>query len=82
MSWDFIERCKEADFSAICLTVDTLVAGNREKDLYTGMVIPPKFTLNSLFSFATHPNWSLNYLLRKNSSLPMWQEKFQKVREN
>ena len=69
MSWDFIERCKEADFSAICLTVDTLVAGNREKDLYTGMVIPPKFTLNSLFSFATHPNWSLNYLLRKKFEL-------------
>ena len=69
MSWDFIERCKEADFSAICLTVDTLVAGNREKDLYTGMVIPPKFTLSSLFSFATHPNWSLNYLLRKKFEL-------------
>ena len=69
MSWDFIERCKEADFSAICLTVDTLVAGNREKDLYTGMVIPPKFTVNSLFSFATHPSWSLNYLLRKKFEL-------------
>ena len=69
MSWDFIERCKEADFSAICLTVDTLVAGNREKDLYTGMVIPPKFTLNSLFSFATHPGWSLNYLMRKKFEL-------------
>ena len=69
LSWDFIERCKESDFSAMCLTVDTLVAGNREKDLYTGMVIPPKFTLRSLLSFASHPSWSFNYLLRKKFEL-------------
>ncbi len=69
MSWEFIDRCKEADYAAICLTVDTLVAGNREKDLYTGMTIPPKFTLKSLFSFATHPSWSFNYLLRKKFEL-------------
>lgn len=69
MSWEFIDRCKQANYSAICLTVDTLVAGNREKDLYTGMVIPPKFTLKSLFSFATHPSWSFNYLLRKKFEL-------------
>lgn len=69
MSWDFIDRCKEANYSAICLTVDTLVAGNREKDLYTGMVIPPKFTLRSLFSFAMHPSWSLNYLFRRKFEL-------------
>lgn len=69
MSWEFIDRCKAANYSAICLTVDTLVAGNREKDLYTGMVIPPKFTLKSLFSFATHPSWSFNYLLRKKFEL-------------
>jgi L-lactate dehydrogenase (cytochrome) len=69
LSWDFIDRCKEANYAAICLTVDTLVAGNREKDLYTGMTIPPKFTLKSLFSFATHPSWSLNYLLRRKFEL-------------
>jgi L-lactate dehydrogenase (cytochrome) len=49
--------------------VDTLVAGNREKDLYTGMVIPPKFSLRSLMSFAMHPSWSFNYLLRKKFEL-------------
>jgi L-lactate dehydrogenase (cytochrome) len=53
----------------MCLTVDMLVAGNREKDLYTGMVIPPKFTLRSLLSFAGHPSWSFNYLLRKKFEL-------------
>ena len=69
MSWEFIDRCREANYSAICLTVDTLVAGNREKDLRTGMTIPPKFTLASLASFASHPGWSLNYLLRRKFEL-------------
>jgi L-lactate dehydrogenase (cytochrome) len=62
LSYDFIERCKAAKFSALCLTVDTLVAGNRERDLVTGMVMPPKFTLSSMLSFMLHPNWGLNYL--------------------
>jgi len=62
LSLDFVERCKAAKFSALCLTVDTLVAGNRERDLVTGMVMPPKLTLSSLFSFATHPDWAWNYL--------------------
>lgn len=62
MSWDFIDRCKEANYSALCLTVDTLVAGNRERDLHSGMVTPPRFTLASMLSFFTHPHWSINYL--------------------
>jgi L-lactate dehydrogenase (cytochrome) len=62
LSYDFIERCKAAKFSALCLTVDTLVAGNRERDLVSGMSIPPRFTLKSLLSFMLHPQWSLHYL--------------------
>ncbi len=69
MSWDFIDRCKEAGFSALCLTVDTLVAGNRERDLRTGMVTPPRFTLASMLSFFAHPHWSLNYLAGKKFEL-------------
>lgn len=59
---EFIDRCKAANYSALCLTVDTLVAGNRERDLVTGMVMPPKFTPASMLSFMTHPNWAFNYL--------------------
>lgn len=62
LSLEFIRRCKEANFSALCLTVDTLVAGNRERDLYSGMVMPPKLSLRSMLSFMSHPSWSLNYL--------------------
>ena len=50
---DLIARCKAANFSAMALTVDTIVSGNRERDYHTGMTTPPKFTLKSLASFAT-----------------------------
>ena len=46
----------------MCLTVDTLVAGNRERDHRTGFTTPPKLTLQSLMSFASHPSWVFNYL--------------------
>tara|TARA_B100000700_G_scaffold183433_1_gene202326 strand:+ start:2805 stop:3956 length:1152 start_codon:yes stop_codon:yes gene_type:complete len=59
---DLIERCKRSGFDAMCLTVDTLVAGNREKDHRTGFTTPPKLTFQSLMSFATHPLWVFNYL--------------------
>jgi len=59
---DLIERCKRSKFDGMCLTVDTLVAGNREKDHRTGFTTPPKLTLQSLMSFAIHPFWVFNYL--------------------
>jgi L-lactate dehydrogenase (cytochrome) len=59
---EFVERCKQARYDALCLTVDTPLAGNRERDLRTGMVMPPKLTLSSLISFLAHPVWSLHYL--------------------
>ncbi len=62
MTRDFVERCKAAKFDALCLTIDTLVAGNRERDIVTGMTVPPKLTLKSFASFAAHPCWAWNYL--------------------
>jgi L-lactate dehydrogenase (cytochrome) len=59
---ELVERCKAAKYTALCLTVDTPVAGNRERDLHTGMVMPPRFGPGSLLSFASHPYWSLNFL--------------------
>lgn len=60
---EFVDRCKAANYDALCLTVDVPLAGNRERDKVTGMTMPPRFTLRSLFSFVTHPYWSFNYLL-------------------
>ena len=59
---NLIERCNKAGFNSMCLTVDTVVAGNRERDHRTGFSTPPRLTLGSLLSFAMHPQWSLNYL--------------------
>tara|TARA_B100000959_G_scaffold80427_1_gene85718 strand:- start:509 stop:1657 length:1149 start_codon:yes stop_codon:yes gene_type:complete len=59
---NLIERCKTAGFNSMCLTVDTVVAGNRERDHRTGFSTPPKLTFASLLSFITHPQWTYNYL--------------------
>jgi L-lactate dehydrogenase (cytochrome) len=67
---ELIARCKAANFNALALTVDTIVAGNRERDFLTGMTTPPKLTPRSLLSFATHPGWTFNYLLREKFDLP------------
>ena len=66
---NLIERCKQVGFNSMCLTVDTVVAGNRERDHRTGFTTPPKLTLASLLSFALHPEWTLNNLLHKKFTL-------------
>jgi len=66
---NLIERCERANFDAMCLTVDTVVAGNRERDHRTGFTTPPRLTLGSLLSFILHPEWSLNYLFREKFKL-------------
>jgi L-lactate dehydrogenase (cytochrome) len=57
---EFVQRCKDSSYQAMCLTVDTAVAGNRERDLVSGFRMPPRFSLASLLSFATHPYWAMH----------------------
>jgi L-lactate dehydrogenase (cytochrome) len=64
-----VERCKDANYDAIALTVDTITGGKRERDLVTGFTSPPRLTPGSLLSFATHPGWTLNYLFREKFEL-------------
>jgi L-lactate dehydrogenase (cytochrome) len=59
-----VDRCKKAGYKALCLTVDTPLSGNRERDRANGLRIPPKWTLKSLFHFAMTPQWSLNATFR------------------
>ncbi len=66
---NLMERCKNAGFKSMCLTVDTVVAGNRERDRRTGFTTPPKLTLSSLLSFALHPNWTINHLIHEKFKL-------------
>ena len=66
---NLIDRCKSSGFKALCLTVDTVVAGNRERDHRWGFTTPPKLTLKSLMSFITHPKWTFNYLTHEKFEL-------------
>jgi len=60
---EFVQRCKASDFDVMCLTVDTPLAGNRERDLVSGFTMPPQFSLKSLWSFAAHPYWTMHLAL-------------------
>ena len=71
---NMIEKCIENNFDVIALTVDTIVGGNRERDLKTGFTSPPKLTLNSFMSFVSHPYWTFNYLFGERFSLPQLQD--------
>lgn len=65
-----IQRCKDAKFDAIALTVDTIVGGKRERCLRSGFSSPPTFTASSLLSYAAKPRWALDYVFREKFALP------------
>ena len=69
-----LDLAKEANFDVLALTVDTIIGGNRERDLRTGFTSPPRLTLDSLFSFAAKPAWALNYLTKPKFELPHIQD--------
>ena len=71
-----IDKCKDSNFDVLALTVDTIVGGNRERDLYTGFTSPPKLTLKSLLSFAVHPNWAFNYFIHPRFELSQLKDFF------
>ena len=60
---EFVQRCKTAGYQALCLTVDTMVAGNRERDLVNGMTMPPKISPRNALAYAIRLGWLLNLLL-------------------
>ncbi len=62
---EFIELCKASGYIALCLTVDTPVAGNRERDLVHGFSAAPRSRLRQAISFAQHPGWVARAIIRK-----------------
>jgi L-lactate dehydrogenase (cytochrome) len=62
---DWLDRCREAGYVALQLTVDTPVAGNRERDFVYGFGAPPRSRLRQLASFARHPGWLYRALIRQ-----------------
>ena len=57
-----IDRCKAARCSALVLTLDLQVIGQRHKDLKNGLTAPPKPTLANLINLMTKPRWCLGML--------------------
>ena len=55
---DMVERCQEAGYEALMLTVDTAVLGRRERDVRRGFALPPKLGLGTLLDGAVHPGWT------------------------
>ena len=57
-----IDRAKAAKCSALVLTLDLQVLGQRHKDIRNGMTAPPKLTIPNMMNLATKPRWCLNML--------------------
>lgn len=54
-----IQRAKDAKCSALVLTLDLQVIGQRHKDLKNGLTAPPRPTLKNILNLATKPRWCL-----------------------
>ena len=57
-----IERARKAKCSAIVLTLDLQILGQRHKDLKNGLSAPPRLTLPNILDMMTKPGWSLRML--------------------
>ncbi len=57
-----IDRARAANCSALVLTLDLQVLGQRHKDIKNGLSTPPKPTLANLINLATKPRWCLGML--------------------
>ncbi|MEA3246366.1 MAG: alpha-hydroxy acid oxidase [Gemmatimonadota bacterium] len=57
-----IERARAAKCSALVLTLDLQILGQRHKDLRNGLSAPPRLTLRNIANMATKPRWGLGML--------------------
>ena len=61
-----VERAKAAGCSALMLTLDLQILGQRHKDLKNGLSTPPKLTLKNIANMAIKPRWCLGMVGTKN----------------
>src|SRR5690242_18422967 len=62
---DLIERAVAAKCSALVLTVDLQILGQRHKDIRNGLTVPPEIRLKNLIDIATKPAWAWSILKGK-----------------
>lgn len=65
---NLIDRAKAAKCSALVLTLDLQILGQRHKDLRNGLSAPPKFTPKHIWQMATRPLWCMQMLQTKRRS--------------
>ena len=63
-----IERAKSAKCSALVLTLDLQVQGQRHRDLKNGLAVPPRLTWATAFDILRKPGWALNVMTSKRRS--------------
>jgi L-lactate dehydrogenase (cytochrome) len=59
---NLVERAKAANCSALMITLDLQIMGQRHKDVRNGLSAPPKPTLKNMINLATKPSWCLGML--------------------
>ena len=59
---DMVDRCADARYEALVLTVDTAVLGRRERDVRHGFSLPPKIGPGTLLDGARHPRWTWQFV--------------------
>ena len=59
---DFIRRAKASGYTALCLTVDLPMAGQRERDLKNGFTVPPQIRLSNILDTMLRPDWLCDFL--------------------
>ena len=57
-----ISRARAAKCSALMLTLDLQIIGQRHKDLKNGLTVPPKITMSNALDLMTKPRWALRML--------------------
>jgi L-lactate dehydrogenase (cytochrome) len=61
-----VQRAKDAKCSALVLTLDLQILGQRHKDIRNGLSTPPRLTLPNIFNMMTKPRWCLGMMGTKN----------------
>ena len=67
-SKDILSRAAKAGCSALVLTVDLQVLGQRHRDIRNGMTVPPQIRLKNIIDIATKPEWVFSILKGKSKT--------------
>ena len=67
-SRSLVERAIAARCSALVLTLDLQIQGQRHQDIKNGLAVPPKLTLRNMLDVATKPAWAMKVLQGKRKS--------------